>query len=284
MFRHRGMAMAFRRPGPARGPAVLFLHNGGTSGTIWRHQAEALAPDHDVVVVDLPGFGASPRPPGGIDHDGYVSVIEAFVDQAGLAPVTVVGNCMGANIAASLARRRPDVVAGLVLVNPLTAATFSAGGLGPLHRMERWLPRTTRGIRRLSRRMVAPRPVAVLALRRQLGRRGRGLGLAHDPELLACNLRPDQMPALVDVLDDMDAYAALDGTAGEIRGIPVWTVWGAENRILSASAGRHLDDDLRPGRAEVLDGCGHLPMLEDPDAVTDLIRAFLASLAERGAA
>ncbi len=281
-FRFAGVEMSFERRGS--GPSVLFLHNGGTSGTIWRHQAEALAADHDVTVVDLPGFGASPRPAGGIDHEGYVDVIEALIDERGLAPVTIVGNCMGSNIAASLARRRPEAVAGLVLVNPLTEATFSAGGLGPLHRMERWLPRTTRALRGLSRRIVTPRMAASLVLRRQVGRRGIARGVHNDPELIACNVRRDQLPALVDVLDDMPAYAGLDRAGGRIEGVPVWTVWGAENHILSASAGRRLDETLRPERADVLEGCGHLPMLEDPDALTAVIREFLAAHAARGAA
>jgi len=282
MFRYHGVEMSFERRGS--GPSVLFLHNGGTSGTIWRHQAEALASDHDVTVVDLPGFGGSPRPAGGIDHDGYVDVVGALIDDRDLAPVTIVGNCMGSNIAASLARRRPDAVAGLVLVNPLTEATFSAGGLGPLHRMERRLPRTTKALRGLSRRIVPPRALAPLVLRRQLGRRGRELGLSHDAELIACNTRTDQMPALVDVLDDMPAYAGLDGAGGRIEGVPVWTVWGAENHILSASAGRRLDETLGPERTEAIEGCGHLPMLEDPEAVTTVIRDFLAAHTARGAA
>ena len=58
-FTHDGLAIAYRDAGA--GPAIVMLHNGGTSSSIWRHQVDALADRHRVVAVDLPGFGASSR-------------------------------------------------------------------------------------------------------------------------------------------------------------------------------------------------------------------------------
>jgi pimeloyl-ACP methyl ester carboxylesterase len=46
--------------------------------------------------------------------------------------------------------------------------------------------------------------------------------------------------------------------------------------MLSPAAGRELAKTLRPVRQEWLDGCGHLPMVEDPEHVTDIILAALA--------
>lgn len=272
-FEHDGVEIAYEQRGA--GPALLFLHNGGASSTIWRHQTQALSASYRTVAVDLPGFGCSPRPAAGIDLSGQVAVLEALVDHLGLAPVLLVGNCMGSNIAAAIAARRPDAVAGLVLVNPLTEATFSAGWLGPLHAMARRAPGPTRLVRGLARRLVPPRPAARASLRFQLGPKGRAQGLHHDPALVAGNQRADQMPALVDVLDDMGAYGGLDaGRPG--GGPPLCTIWGARNRVLSPRAGAALDDRLGPERAERLDGCGHYPMLEDPEAVTGIVAAFAA--------
>jgi pimeloyl-ACP methyl ester carboxylesterase len=271
-FDHQGITIAYRREGA--GPALLFLHNGGMSSTIWRHQVEALSDRFTTVAVDLPGFGASPRPVPPLDLDGLVDVVAALVDAEGLAPAVVVGNCMGSNIAVKLATERPDQVRALVLVNPLTEATFSSGWLGPLHKMQRLAPRTTRTVRAVSRRIVVPGAVARLVVRFQLGSRGAARGLQRDPQLVACNVRRDQLPALVDVLDDMSAYGAIDHLA-ERPGVPVCTVWGSENRVLSTRVGRELDRRLEPDRSEVLSGCGHLAMLEAPDEVTSIIRTFV---------
>ncbi|HEY8546481.1 MAG TPA: alpha/beta hydrolase [Acidimicrobiales bacterium] len=273
-YTHAGVEIAYQARGAGR--ALLFLHNGGASSTIWRHQTAALSATYRTVAVDLPGFGRSPRPAGGIDLRGQVELLGALVDDLDLAPVLLVGNCMGSNIAAGIAQARRDQVAGLVLVNPLTAATFSAGWLGPLHTMARRAPRSTRTLRRLSRKVTPPGLAARAALRFQLGRRGRALGLQRDPELLAANRRRDQLPALVDVLDDMGAYGGLDGGLQDAAP-PVCTIWGADNRVLSPTAGRALDERLAPERAEELAGCGHFPMLEDPDAVTAIIADFAAA-------
>lgn len=274
LYRHERADMAYERAGD--GPVVLFLHNGGTSHTIWRNQAAALADRYCTVAVDLPGFGASPRPPEGIDLDGYVAVVSAFVDAELTAPLVIVGNCMGSNIATAVtAASAAGTVAGLVLVNPLTEATFSAGGLGLLHKMRRWAPGPTSIVRGIARKVVPPRVVAEMVLRMQLGPDGARRGLSHDADLLACNRRADQLPALVDVLDDMDAYAALDHKAAADLGVAVCTIYGARNRILSTATGLDLGHRLGAEREESFAACGHLPMLEQPDAVTSVLEAFL---------
>lgn len=271
-FTHDDLTIAYHDVG--EGPAVVMLHNGGTSSSIWRHQVDALRQRHRVLAVDLPGFGASPRPAVPARLHQMVELIAALVREERLAPVVLVGNCMGTNIAATLARCHPDLVAGVLAVNPLTEASFSAGHIGLLHKMERVASGPTRVMRSLSRRIRAPRPIGSASLRFQLGSKGAAQDLQHDPELLACQMRADQMPALVDVLDDMAAYGALD-VEGVPVGIPVWIVWGEQNRVLSRRRATHLQDVMHAERVEVLHGCGHLPMLEDPAAVTTLVEALI---------
>lgn len=272
-YEHGGVMLAYERSGD--GPTVLFLHNGGTSHTIWRNQVAALSARYCTVAADLPGFGASPRPADGMDLARHVELITAFVRDECQTPVVIVGNCMGSNIATGVAAAAPDAVAGLVLVNPLTEATFSAGGLGLLHRMKRWAPWPTSIVRGVARKVVPPRIVAEMVLRMQLGPDGVARGLQHDPELIACNTRRDQLPALVDVLDDMDAYAGLDRKAAAGLGVPVCTIYGERNRILSTTVGRRLGSEIGPERDETLGSCGHLPMLEHPEEVTAIVEAFL---------
>ncbi len=267
-FTYRGRTIAYHDVG--RGPSIVMLHNGGTSSTIWRHQVEALSADHRVIALDLPGFGASPRPEEPARLDDLVELVAAMIDELRLAPALLVGNCMGTNISVSLARSRPEVVTGILAVNPLTDATFGGGRIGFLHKMGNVAAAPTRVVRSLSRRVRTPRPAGVASLRFQLGSTGVSRGLHHDPELLACQGRADQMPALVDVLDDMASYGEADRTDVP-SDIPVWIVWGEQNRVLSRRKGAHLAERFHAERVEVLHGCGHLPMLEEPDSVTSLI-------------
>lgn len=270
-FEHDGAAVAYSIRGT--GPAILFLHNGGASSTIWRHQVAELSAGFRTVTVDLPGFGQAPRPERPLTLAGHVALLDALIDELDLDPVLIVGNCMGSMIALHLAATSPERTAGLVLVNPLTVHTFSAGRLGLLHKMHRLAPPLRGATRAVARRIVPPRPAATAALRFQLGANGIKRGLHHDPALLALQHRHDQLPALVDVLEDMDAYRPAERVRAGVAHVPVWTIWGAQNRVLSPRAGQELNERLQPERSVTLEGCGHLPMLEYPEIVTEIIEA-----------
>jgi len=150
-FTHGRLSVAYRESGS--GPAILMLHNGGTSSTIWRNQLDALSDRRHAVALDLPGFGESPRVTPPPDLREMVELVAAFIEAHGLAPVMLVGNCMGSNIAAGVATADPDRVAAMLLVNPLTEATFSSGGLGVFHRMGKVAARPTRLLRSAVRRL-----------------------------------------------------------------------------------------------------------------------------------
>ena len=51
-FTHDRLTVALQDVG--EGPGVVFIHNGGTSSTIWRHQVADLSADHRVIALDLP--------------------------------------------------------------------------------------------------------------------------------------------------------------------------------------------------------------------------------------
>ena len=289
-YQHDGVTISYEQSAPAGRTdlcSLLFLHNGGTSSTIWRNQVARFGAERRVVAVDLPGFGCSPRPVEGITREGQLDLLEGLIDELGLAPLVVVGNCMGSNMAAALASRRPNDVLGLVLVNPLTERTFSAGGLGLLHTAHRWAPGPTNLVRRVSRSIVPPKVMASTILRFQVGKKGAASKVHRDPELISCVSRRDQLPALIDVLDDLEVYGQLDRDGidlPEASPCPVATIWGMSNRVLSPAAGRRLGERLAPAMTEELDGCGHLVMLEDPERVNEIISKFLATYTDRESA
>lgn len=272
-FQHKSLTLRYADQGS--GPGIVMLHNGGTSSTIWRHQATELAQDYRVITVDLPGFGDSPQPKRAPHLNDLIDVIAALIQDEVAAPALLVGNCMGANIASGLARQYPELVTGLLAINPLTEVSFSGGHIGFLHTMKRKIPLPTKFLRALSRHVRVPAFIAPLVLRFQLGPLGVEKGLHHDPELLACQTRRDQLPALIDVLDDMNAYGTMDSTRIP-SSIPAWVVWGEKNRVLSRKRASHLPGLLNTDRVDVLANCGHMPMLENPDAITAHIRDLLA--------
>ena len=98
-------------------PGVVFAHGWGRSHRDFIPAAEALSTVARSVLLDLPGFGASPRPEAAWDTCDYADAIaEALRGGLVKGPVVWVGHSFGGRIGLRLAVRHPDLLCGLVLV------------------------------------------------------------------------------------------------------------------------------------------------------------------------
>src|SRR5258708_23515845 len=91
-----------------RGPVVVLIHGSRGSARVWQPVTEQLAPRFRVISPNLPGYGATTRPPVGLPSDSghAVRLIEALLD--GMKPPAVVaGHSYGGVVALLLPLRGP---------------------------------------------------------------------------------------------------------------------------------------------------------------------------------
>lgn len=253
------------------GPPLLLVHGFTGAKEHWLPLMAQLAGQFHVIAPDLPGWNASERVPGA-DYGvaAQAARLHQFIAALGdervilepviQEPVILVGHSMGGQISGLLAADHPEQVQRLVLMAsagvPFADNAFSrevASGSNPfavhnraeLHRQMAWV---------FSTPPFLPWPVDV-ALARQ-----RAANAGFESAVLARIIAADQRYALAERLAD-------------IR-VPVLLLWCRQDRVIDVSALRALRAGLADNRSVVLEGCGHMPMLERPNAVAKAIAAW----------
>jgi pimeloyl-ACP methyl ester carboxylesterase len=112
--------MIFRRDfdGPDEGPRVIYVHGLGGSHLNWVALAQLLKNEVRATAIDLPGFGLTPCNGRSATVAANVAVLSDFLTGEVGEPAVLVGNSMGGLISLLTAVEQPDLVTGLVLVDP----------------------------------------------------------------------------------------------------------------------------------------------------------------------
>src|SRR5512143_2336300 len=98
------------------GSPVVLVHGFGSSLYTWKDLIAGLAADHDVVALDLPGFGLSDRPPD-LSIEVLPRAVVGLMDRLQIRSAALVGSSMGGAAVAIVAGRRPERASALVLVD-----------------------------------------------------------------------------------------------------------------------------------------------------------------------
>src|SRR4051812_7159869 len=112
--RAAGMEVAYDRVG--RGPPLVLVHSAASDAREWRPQIAGLSDDFTVIAWDEPGAGRSSDVPADFGLAGYATALAALVEALG-APAHVCGLSWGGIVTLELYRRRPELVATLVLAD-----------------------------------------------------------------------------------------------------------------------------------------------------------------------
>jgi len=130
--------MAYREAGQGD-TTLVFLHGNPTSSYQWRNVIPVLADRARCLAPDLIGMGDSGKPDIGYRFVDHVRYLDAWFEALGLDDVVIVGHDWGGALGMDWARRHPDRVRGLALVEtflrPMTWAEMPPLGRELFQRM-----------------------------------------------------------------------------------------------------------------------------------------------------
>ncbi|MEX2547980.1 MAG: alpha/beta hydrolase [Chloroflexota bacterium] len=259
-------AIAFRHRSAGRGRAVVLIHAFPVDGRLYDVQlsaAEAGRLAARVIAVDLPGFGQTPLPdpaPDVLTVEFLAEAVCGWIEAERLGPAIVGGVAIGGYVAIELAARRPDLVAGLVLIGCKAAPDNPT---------------------------MAPKreELAQLAL-------DRGAAAVAD-ELHAQPLGPHADGAVKARMHEMISSADPRAIAALIRGIarrpdpapvlpglamPSLVICGERDPFSPLDEARRVAQLMPNADLVIIKGAGHMAPLEAPIAVSRALAGFLDRL------
>ncbi|MFI9063926.1 alpha/beta fold hydrolase [Streptomyces sp. NPDC053429] len=249
-------------PGPGRpgAPVVVFLHGlvvDNLSSFYCPLALPAARAGHETVLYDLRGHGRTERPPTGYDTRTAVRDLFTLLGALGLArrPVHLVGNSYGGTLALHAALTRPDLVAGLTLLEPPLSGAWVENMLDTLSAAALSLEDT-------------PVPAELLTLRL---RKAANLTAIAD-ELL-------NHTSLIDDIAGSRTFTPAD--YGRLR-CPVLIVCGEHSELVPGARelARHAP---RPTSIEILPGLGHDVLKETSGTLRKAVLAHLDATADLAA-
>ena len=229
----------------------------------WDQMTPALARDHRVVRFDLLGHGGSEKPKKGYGMESQARLVAAALDRLGVRRADVVGHSMGGSVATALAEQRPALVESIVI---LDSPSKSGDAELPLTARLGFVPVLGQAINRVV-------PDAMV-------RDGLESAFANGfdvPDRFVEDFRDMTYTSYDDSHRGSDDYSKESGLAERLadESVPLLVVFGSQDELVdpkSAQGYRRV-----PGaRVVVLDGVGHSPHVERPDATARLIADFLA--------
>ncbi len=252
-------AVAIRTSG--NGPALVLLHGLAGNSRSWVRQFEAFAATHKVIVWDAPGYGGSDdfEP----DVDVYTDALDAALKTLGVdEKFVLLGHSMGGILAGRFASRFPEQLLGLILScthvgsgNP-KGSDLPAGYQNRVNDLNTMKPQDY-GVKRAEAMLAEGTPRDIFDLAADISSETRAQGLANAAR----------------VLSETDNTATLSKTT-----LPTLVISGEVDPVVPASRTENLYRVIAHCDKVVIEGAGHAPYLEKPDAFNEALRGFIAKL------
>ena len=264
-----GATVAYSDTGAPTGrldaPTIVFGHGLLFSGWMFSDQISVLASDYRCVAIDWRGQGQSPPAEGGYDMDTLALDAAAVIESLGAGAVHYVGLSMGGFVGLRLGARRSDLIRSLTLLDTsadpevpaaalqdkLLAAIFRAVGLGPVKNS-------------VLKIMFGPAFRAEPRSAALIDEWMRQVGSADRRAVRQAVLGVANRKGVVDELASITA--------------PTLVVVGEQDKPTPIARAERIAAGIAGAQLKIVPDCGHSSTIEQPAALTELIRQFVGSV------
>ncbi len=247
-----GFDLAFERRGS--GLPLVLIHGYPLDHTTWEDVAPLLEKDFDLILPDLRGFGQSSEVESVYTVADLASDIAGLLDHLKIEKAFVAGHSMGGYVALAFARAYSQRLVGLGMISSQVLADPPDRKEG---RYKTVAEVSERGVGQVAEPM-APKLSAigrVQTFARDLISRQKAAGVIG------------ALKAMAERPDSNDVLAAIK--------TPVVIVHGDADALIPVERGREMKETARGAHYFELSGLGHMPMMENPQAVADALKSFV---------
>lgn len=250
------VVLHFRVAGNESGPTLVLVNSLGTDARIWDEVIARFEARYRIVSYDKRGHGLSDAPAGDYRLDDHVDDLAGLLDHLKIERLALAGVSVGGMIAQGFAVRHPERLAALVLCD--TAAKVGDA--------EFW-----------DGRIAAIRAGGLEAIADGVMLRWFTERYRHDEPALLAGWR--NMLQRMPVDGYVGTCAALRD--GDLRGVvgsiatPTLVVVGEQDLATPVDLVRCLAEAIDGAQFAVIPDCGHIPSIEQPQALAALMTGFL---------
>lgn len=259
------------------------VHGLGGNAMNWMAVGPEFAKTHHTLALDLAGFGRTPLFRRSAAVGANAELVHGFIEAVVGEPVILMGNSMGGHISILEAADHPRCVSALVLVDPAipgvhvrrpapamlgVMAALTVPGLAELV--------LDRRVRRLGPERLVRETMALVAA--DPSRVGAALFDAH-VQLTSerGNLGRQNSRAFMQATRSLGLRMADPRFWTKVRRVeaPTLVVHGELDRLIPLAAARDLIRRRPDWKLDVIDGVGHVPMMEMPDRFVQVVNQWL---------
>lgn len=241
-----------------RGKPVILLHGWLGSWGLWQETMGFLGKYYRTYALDFWGFGESGKKRETYAVQDFVSLVDQFMEQLGIANAPLVGHSMGGTVSLSVAIKYPERVSKVVVVgSPMVGSSLALPLKWAGYRPIAFLLFNMMGLFRLAMRVASP---IICRDERFADMMDRDLSRTTLESFLlsiASLRRTDLRPML-----------------GQIN-VPAMGMYGDRDVIVDPSQWQPMQQGIPHAHIERFPAAGHFPMLEEPQNFGERLKAFL---------